>query len=276
MDNIRHAIIGCIQNNVRVNETYLFQKYICKKQLTMKRILTLCILSILLFAAGSSYAQSKSGDDKKKKSAHKHKHKKAKHKKPAVEKSRGRQNDHHRRHETYEPRFTMAFKGGFNGQRMGGNDPNFDSWIKPGWLAGMYVHYEKRIFGFQTEGIYKTCRYYIRKDAALYIRTKQVDFPVLLTVRPLGIAPVLDRIKFVVGPQFSFMVDAVKANRINVKNNFTNADVAATLGLELDLPLNISLGIRGLYGLANVNNTKPGHDWFNSSVQATLALRLLN
>jgi hypothetical protein len=170
---------------------------------------------------------------------------------------------------------TVALKGGLNLQYMGGNDDTWDNWIKPGFLVGMYVNYERRILGLQAEGMVKTCRYYIKKSAYIHLRTTSVDFPLLVSIRPLGIVPVLDRVKFVVGPQLSFLASAVRGNRDEVKNDFTNADLAAAVGLEVDLPLNLHIGIRGLKGLVNVNNTLPSYQWKNSSIQATIGFRFL-
>lgn len=220
----------------------------------MKRIFILATLSALLFAAGDTYAQSS---------------KKA-------PKSKGRENDKHRRHETYEPRFSMGIKGGLNMQMIDDNTKKFDNWIKPGSMGGLFFNIERNMFGFQGEGIVKTCRYYVKGAAYIHLRTVSFDVPLLLSFRPLGFAPFFDRVKIVAGPQFTFLVSAVRANRVEVKNDFTNADVAAALGLEIDLPLNLHVGIRGLKGLVNTNNTKPSAEWFNSSIQATIGFRFLN
>ncbi len=220
----------------------------------MKRIFILATLTALLFATGDSYAQN----SKK------------------TPKSKGRENDKHRRHETYEPRFCMAIKGGLNMQMMEDNTKQYDNWIKPGFMGGIFFNVERSMFGFQGEGILKTCRYYVKGASYIHMRTVNFDVPLLLSFRPLGFVPILDRVKIVAGPQFSFLVSAVRANRVEIKNDFTNADVAAALGLEVDLPLNLHVGIRGLKGLVNINNTKPAAEWYNSSIQATLGFRFLN
>jgi hypothetical protein len=237
----------------------------------MKRIYTLFILSVLLFAAGNTYAQKRMGGNDEGKPK-----KTVKKKKKIVPKSKGRQNERHRRRETNEPRFTMALKAGGNFQYMQDDHENFDNWIKPGYMGGMYVNYEKKMFGIQVEGIGKTCRYYMKKDGAVHLRTTQVDLPILLSFRPLGWAPIFDRIKIVAGPQLQFMVKAEKANREKIKNDFTVADVAAAMGIEVDLPFNLHVGVRGLYGLTNINNTKPSKQWYNHSIQATVGFRFLN
>lgn len=238
----------------------------------MKRIYTLLILAALMFTAGNSYGQKRMGGNDEGKRAASGKKKKKK----IVPKSKGRQNERHRRHETNEPRFTMALKAGGNFQYMQDDHENFDNWIKPGYMGGMFVNYEKKMFGIQVKGIGKTCRYYMKKDGAVHLRTTQVDLPILLSFRPLGWIPIFDRVKIVAGPQLQFMVKAVKGNREEIKNDFTVADVAAAMGLEVDLPLNLHVGVRGLYGLTNINNTKPSKQWYNHSIQATIGFRFLN
>ncbi len=220
----------------------------------MKRIFTTITMLVLLFAAMGAHAQKSKS-------------------KMSIPKSR--EKDRHRRSATNDHYVTAAIKGGANLQYMGGNDDRWDNWIKPGYCVGMFVNYEKRMFGFQGEGMVKTCRYYIKKAAYIHLRTVNVDFPMLVSFRPLGHVPVFDRVKLVAGPQFSFIVSARRGNHVDVKNDFTNADVAAALGLEVDLPLNLHVGIRGLKGLANVNNTRPSFEWFNSSIQATIGFRFL-
>lgn len=209
--------------------------------------------SLLLLAAGSSYAQNRSGNLK----------------------PDSRHQDRHRRHAPDAPTFGMGLKAGANLQYMQDSRKLFDNWIKPGAMAGIYFNMEKKVFGVQIEGIGKTCRYYIKHAAYLHLRTWNADFPILLTCRPLGFVPVLDRVKLVAGPELSFLVSAVRGDRNEVKNDFTNADLAIAGGIEIDLPLNIHVGARGLWGVVNINNTLPSAVWHNHSLQFTLGYRFL-
>ncbi|WP_345077748.1 outer membrane beta-barrel protein [Nemorincola caseinilytica] len=220
----------------------------------MKRILTLAICFAVLAVANSSYAQSSSSGKLKPDS---------------------RKRDRHRRHAPKEPNFGMGIKVGANMQYMQDSRKLFDNWIKPGAMAGIYFNMERGVFGVQLEGIGKTCRYYVKHAAYLHLRTWNVDFPILLTCRPFRQIPVLDRLKFVAGPEISFLVSAVRGDRNEVKNDFTNADVAAAAGIEIDLPLNLHVGARGLWGLVNINNTLPSAEWHNHSLQFTVGYRFL-
>lgn len=171
------------------------------------------------------------------------------------------------------PTFTIGAKLGVNMQQMSSDAPaaSLEKAFKAGVLGGVFVSVDKNKIGMRIEGLVKTARFGMSAPSTVSINAAYVDIPVLFEYK------LIKRVWLQVGPQFSSIISAKTTNDIDVKNNFKNSDVSAVAGLEVDLPMKLTVGARFIQGFVNVNNISTSSEKLtNTSMQFSVGYRFLN
>lgn len=168
------------------------------------------------------------------------------------------------------PTVTLGIKIGANMQQMSGG-PTWNGAYKPGILGGAFVSVDKKKMGVRVEGLIKTAKF-DQSGSAVSINTVSVDIPALFEYK------VIPRVWLQAGPQFSSLLSAKSTNDVDVKNSFKTSDISAVAGIEIALPLKLTVGARYIKGFSNVNNTiTSGTDkWKNTCMQFSVGYRFLN
>jgi hypothetical protein len=167
------------------------------------------------------------------------------------------------------PNLDFGIKAGLNIEQMRG-DKTIDTNFKLGGIGGLFLSVHQRHIGGRVEALVKTVRYHVYNAGYIHVRTVSLDVPFLFDY------VFFDRLHVLGGPQLTALISAKRANGVDVKNNFKNADFSAVLGAEVDLPFRLSVGLRIIQGFVNVNNTKPSAKWKNSSAQLTVGFRFVH
>ena len=168
---------------------------------------------------------------------------------------------------------TFGAKAGLNMQTISGGRYFEDSY-KAGVSGGAFISVNRYRHGVRAEALVKTGRFNLYNGNSHY-NTIGIDVPVLYEVK------LIDRLWLQFGPQFSAMVSARSSgaggNRVDVKNRFRAADLAAVGGLEVTLPYRLVGGMRYIFGFVDVNNTNyiyaTPETWRNKSIQIYLGYR---
>lgn len=175
----------------------------------------------------------------------------------------------------YLPKVVVGVKAGANFQQISGDGSasNFDATYKPGVLGGVFVGVDKKKAGIRGEALIKTCRYKVH-NSSVKLKTVNLDIPVLYEHK------IVKRVWFQLGPQFSMLISAKQTDGVDFKNNMRTADIAAVGGLEVTLPMKVTIGARYIKGFIDANNTDiptklPGK-WTSSAIQLTVGYRFLN
>jgi len=107
------------------------------------------------------------------------------------------------------------------------------------------------------------------KDILTYI-----DLPIMIRYQPAKF------VNFHAGPQIGIKLNALQRDmeagtKININEYYLAFDYGALLGVEANLPYNLNLTLRYVYGLFSANNTNfKYHDpWKNNFVQFSIGYR---
>ncbi len=174
------------------------------------------------------------------------------------------------------PKVTIGGKLGLNLQQTTVTDnvltPSFNSGYKPGILGGLFVSVDKKKKGIRAEGLLKSAK--LEGSGVAYsIRTVSLDIPVLFEYK------VVKRVWLQVGPQFTTLLSAHGLDAykdVDYKGSFRNSDLSLVGGVEVQLPMKLTAGVRYVKGFIDVNNTPLNEKWRNSSIQVSVGYRLLN
>lgn len=155
--------------------------------------------------------------------------------------------------------------------KLGANFTNIDGkyWVngyKANLLAGAYAALNGPRIGLQIEGLFTQATYITGKGFSdLYkdfyqtgkdsiktgsFRVNYFNIPVLLNIK------LMSRVWIQLGPQYSGVVTVKDVNGLmnDAGKLFKNGTVSGVGGLQINLPLNISLSGRYVFGLSDINN----------------------
>jgi hypothetical protein len=180
---------------------------------------------------------------------------------------------------TTQPKFGAGVKGGINyaSQQTNSSAGVVDFQNIIGINAGAYVNYYFMNFlAIQPELMIsgKGSRWKNEFYDAKYNLT-YVDLPILIKFQPVK------QFNIHAGPQLSYLMfanqyDYTTGQRTNVMGNFYKLDIALAGGIELNLPLRLSLTVRYVYGLKPATNGATYTEtWTNKYFQASLGYRIL-
>lgn len=184
----------------------------------------------------------------------------------------------------------LGIKVGANFANMGGEE--WESGYKPGFVGGIFGGVSGKRFGGTAEVLFSQVKYtgsglkfYKRNGTAAAsnynnaadsakkgdFAVSYVNIPVLLNVKLAG------PLWFQVGPQYSGIININdKSNLLkDTKGLFKSGDVAAVLGLQLNLPAGIRAGARYIIGLSDMNSSSVANQWKTRTIQLSVGYSFL-
>ncbi len=172
------------------------------------------------------------------------------------------------------PKVTVGIKAGANFQTLSGNE--WESSYKPGILGGAFVGVFKGHWGVQVEGLIKSARFDVKNSSGSetpYVKSLSLDVPVLLEYK------IVSRLWVQAGPQFTSLLSENDYNTNGVKNVLKSNDISGVIGLEVKLPLHLTVGARYILGFEDENNHPAGLNatdaWKNRYAQLYVGFRFL-
>ena len=163
---------------------------------------------------------------------------------------------------------SLGVKLGVNMQQTIGN--NIGTAFESGIVGGAFVSVAKKKKGIRVEALVKSAKIEGSTTAIAY-KTLCLDVPVLFEYAPIK------RLKLHVGPQLTTVLSATR-NGTEAKSDLASMDIAAAAGLEVNLPLKLTVGARFIKGFANMNKTGvPGTGtWRSNTLQFSVGYRFIN
>jgi hypothetical protein len=166
------------------------------------------------------------------------------------------------------PVVTLGAKLGVNMQQTKGD--YIDDSYATGIVGGAFVGVSKKKMGIRVEGLVKSAKI----DASVggsSIKTVALDIPLMFEYA------LIKRLKLHVGPQFTTILSA-KDNDKDVKDKLKSSDISIVGGVEVNLPLKLTVGARYIKGFTDMNNTgiAGSGTWKSSSIQLSVGYRFLN
>ncbi len=176
----------------------------------------------------------------------------------------------------------LGIKIGANFQNLGGEQ--WEQGYKPGFVGGIFGGVSGKRFGVSAEALFSQVRYtgngvkFFRRNGNagnsnynnLADSTKKGDFavtyiniPILLNVKVVG------PLWFQVGPQYSGVLAVSDKDQLlkDTKDLFKSGDLAAVLGLQLNLPIHLRVSARYIIGLSDMNASSISDEWKTRTIQ---------
>ena len=168
------------------------------------------------------------------------------------------------------PKVTLGLKAGANFQTLSGN--SWASSYKPGIVGGAFLGVYKGKWGIQAEALIKSARFDSKSSSSTYIKSVSLDVPVLLEYK------IVSRLWVQAGPQFTDLLSAKDNTSTDAKKLFKSSDVSGVVGLEVKLPLHLTVGARYILGFTDINSHAVGMTtdaWKNRYAQLYIGFRFL-
>lgn len=165
------------------------------------------------------------------------------------------------------PEVNLGVKVGANMQKM--SSTYTAESFKPGILGGIFVGVSKKKMGVRVEGLIKSAKIESSLSSAPTIKTLMVDIPLMFQYSPVK------RIKLHVGPQFTSILTAKDKNGTDVKSLLNSSDISAVAGVDVFLPLKLTVGARYIYGFTDLDKSSLTK-LTSSSIQVSVGYRFLN
>jgi hypothetical protein len=169
--------------------------------------------------------------------------------------------------------FRLGIKGGTNLTKLSGQ--SFDNGFKSGFQLGgfMEIDFTKSI-GIQPEVLFSESAGRTSSNLGSVLTNLNSDQDVKLNYLSI---PVLLRLNankmltFVVGPQYSILINPHETTLQNGQDAFKSGDFAAVAGLQINLS---ALRIYGRYaiGLNNINDISNQDSWKSQQIQLGIGL----
>lgn len=176
---------------------------------------------------------------------------------------------------SYSQGVRIGLKGGANLSQITGGE-SADKGYNASYHAGIFaeIDFTKKI-GIQPEILYsQTKTHVISNLGGIFngfgsVNLNYLSVPVLLRISA-G-----DMLTFVVGPQFSILVNKNETELQNASDAFKNGDFAMVAGLQVNLKM-LRVYARYVAGLSNINNISNSDTWTNRQIQLGIGLRLVH
>jgi hypothetical protein len=178
-----------------------------------------------------------------------------------------------------QKRLGAGLKAGVNvaTQVTSGMAENVDSQSLVGFHGGVTVNYFilDRL-AIQIDGLISqkgskwSDPYFSGKDKLSYL-----DIPMLVRFQ------VLDFLNIHAGPQFGFLLKATQiqdgGDKVDIDDYYKSTDIGMVLGAEANLPLNLNVTLRYIFGLSSVDTEVyyDVDDWRNNVFQVSIGYRLM-
>ncbi len=173
---------------------------------------------------------------------------------------------------SYAQGFRLGIKGGTNLTKLSGQ--SFDNGFKSGYQLGgfMEIDFSKSI-GIQPEVLFNETSGRTATTLGSAFTTVQdvklnyLSIPVLLRLNATKM------LTFVVGPQYSILINPHETTLQNGQDAFKSGDFAAVGGLQINLS---AFRIYGRYviGLNNINDVANQDSWKSQQIQLGIGIKL--
>jgi hypothetical protein len=159
------------------------------------------------------------------------------------------------------------------GLKFGGNFDNIDgkSWSNTyhtGYHGGLFLGVRESIFGLQGEVLYNK-GLYTYKSTGANVGNAYLDVPVLFQVK------LVDRLWLQAGPQYSLLLSSKFTSNDKDASYFKTGGFSGVAGLQILLPLHLTIGARYVFGFTNWNDASSAEVWTQRSMQLFAGFRLL-
>ncbi|MBA3829848.1 MAG: PorT family protein [Taibaiella sp.] len=163
------------------------------------------------------------------------------------------------------PSIDIGIKAGANFATLSGS--TWDNGYKAGFLGGIFAGLHGAKMGVQAEAFFSQTSYTAQGHnfydgySAFYnnamdsakngrFRVSYLSIPVLFEFKPIPFLWIQ------IGPQYNGVVSVKDVDGLvkDGKALFKSSDISGVVGLELKLPLHLSLGARYVLGLSSMNN----------------------
>jgi hypothetical protein len=170
----------------------------------------------------------------------------------------------------------LGIKGGTNLTQLSGQ--SFDNGFKAGYQLGGFMEIDlTKSLGIQPEVLFSESAGRTASNLGTVltnlnsnqdVRLNYLSIPVLLRINANKM------LTFVVGPQYSILINPHETTLQNGQDAFKSGDFAAVGGLQLNLS---AFRIYGRYaiGLNNINDLANQDSWKSQQIQLGIGLRLL-
>ena len=162
------------------------------------------------------------------------------------------------------PKVDFGIKFGGNYDNINGN--GWSNTYQTGYNGGIFLGVREHIFGIQGEALIGSGRYIFN---GVTVKNLYLHVPVLFQIR------LVPRLWLQVGPQYSFLLSSKYASNDNATNYFKPGGVSGVAGLQLLLPLHLTLGARYSFGLTDWDNLSKNNTWTIRAMQLYVGFRLL-
>jgi hypothetical protein len=175
------------------------------------------------------------------------------------------------------PFFQGGIRAGMNLTKISGL--SFDQSYRVNYLFGGYACLNLGgLFGLQPELLFSQVSATTGTGFTdLYSNIGTIDFgrPHLDYISiPLLLNFGGDQIKFQLGPQYGVLVNNVTSFWTNDKQAFKDNDYAFDLGVWINLPLRLSVSLRYVIGLDDINDINNADTWKTQELQIGVGFRL--
>ena len=168
------------------------------------------------------------------------------------------------------PKVTLGLKAGANFQTLSGSA--WASSYKPGIVGGAFVGVYKGKWGVQAEALIKSARFDFKGSSTWYVKTVSLDVPILLEYK------IINRLWVQAGPQFTSVLSENDNNTGGFTKIIKSSDISGVVGLEVKLPLHLTVGARYILGFSDMNNkafATATDAWKNRYIQLYIGFRFL-
>lgn len=162
--------------------------------------------------------------------------------------------------------FGLGIKGGINiaNQNISATGFSPETTSQIGFHGGVFtVLMFTDKMGIQPELLYSTGGSEVDIAGDVYSeKLSYIIIPVLFRYN------INDMLSLHAGPQFGFLMSAEEefdGDTEDIKDDFKGSDIAASFGIEVDLPIKLGLGARYALGLTNI--VEEGGSWGNAEIK---------
>jgi len=166
----------------------------------------------------------------------------------------------------YIPKVDFGVKFGGNFDNIKGN--GWSNTYQSGYHGGAFIGFREQVFGFQGEALVSLAKYNLSPSNG-EVNNVYLQIPALFQLK------LIPRVWLQVGPQYSLLFSSKLQNNSSSTNYFKTGGAFGVAGIQILLPLHLTLGARYLFGLSNWNDMSSSNTWTMRSTQLFVGLKFI-
>lgn len=166
----------------------------------------------------------------------------------------------------YIPKVDFGVKAGANFDNMKGN--GWSKTYQAGYHGGLFLGFREQVFGVQGEALVSGGQYSLSPSGA-NVKNVYLQIPAMFELK------LVPRVWLQAGPQYSLLFSSKFETNGNATNYFKTGGFSGVAGLQILLPLHITIGARYLFGLSNWNENSKTNTWIPRSTQLYVGLKFI-